>query len=809
MGSSRNYRVVGRFGRRTPIALAVAGLCSGQAAWAQGASSAQGSDADASVAEVIVTATGRRQAAQEVPYNLTVVSGDDIAAAGVTDTASLARQVPGLSYTDLGARSNGISNGIILRGLSGTSAGINNASPAAGDQTVSTYINGTPLFSNLRITDVKRVEVLRGPQGTLYGAGAVGGTIRYIFNRPDLTQRSGDIQATLSQTNDSDGFNNSVDGIYNLPLTSSLGLRISAGYSRDAGVIDAKHLMTYGADGSPELADSSDYFGSDAVYHQRHDVDTDSLWYVRPSLLWQISDSVDALLMYQHQDARAGDFTGIAYNDNPDGDRYSTRYRTSPQKTVDDLYSLEVNADLGFATLTSNSSFTYSDLDSQTDYTNYGLANESFYANYPRISDYNDILYDTKRLTQEFRLASNEGGAWDWVAGAYYSYYEQKSSIPGFIPGWAEFTNTPGHPDAVAATGDADATWAQYYQTIYPDGTFNDDQTFVLSKDNKNSNAALFGELTYHLTDAWQVTGGARVFWVTNNRRSIQGIPYAGSAGDFDAHDKSSDQDQIFKLNTSYKLASRDMLYFTWSQGYRQGGDNALPMVGPFAADPALVEYKPDYATNWEVGAKGRLFNRINYSAALYRIYWKDMQVQFPAPGSGIPTLANGGKARSQGVELQLDGPITSWLAATLGYAYTDARLTEDFTVRSGFNGNDGDHQPGVPENNLTAALTAIQALGASDITYRIDAMYRSGVNTALNSAARNYAKLGGFTTLNASATWHVGQFRVGAYVHNLTDTNGATAVDISNETSPTSRPGSLKFIQRPRTIGLMTGYSF
>ncbi|WP_028006574.1 TonB-dependent receptor [Solimonas flava] len=773
---------------------------------------AESADTGAQIEEIVVTATGRSQSVQEVPYNIAVVTGDDLAAAGVTDTASLARQVPGLVYADLGARSNGINNGIVLRGLNGTSTGLNNSSPAAGDQTVSTYINGTPLFSNLRITDVERIEVLRGPQGTLYGAGAVGGTIRYIFKRPDLSKQSGDVQASLSQTSDSDGFNNSVDGIFNQPLGSNVGLRISAGYSRNAGVVDAKRLMNYQADGTPTLADPSDYFGSDATYHAEHDVDSSSLWYVRPSLLWQISDDVDALLMFQHQDSRAADFSGIAYNDNPDEKRYSTRNRKSPAKVVDDLYSLEVNAHLGFATLTSDTSYTDSDQDSQTDYTNFGLQLQGFYADFPRISAYNDILYRTKRFTQELRLASENGGAWDWVVGAYYTHNQQKSSVPGYIPGWAEFTNMPGHPTAVAALGDPNATWAQYYQTFYPDGTFDNDLTFVLDKDNKNSNTALFGELTYHLTDAWQVTGGARVFWVSQDRRSIEGNPYVGPEGTFDARKKSSDQDQIFKINTSYELSKQNMVYFTWSQGYRQGGDNALPMVGPFAADPALVEYKPDYATNWEVGAKGRLFGRLNYTAALYKIFWKDMQIQFPAPGSGIATLGNGGDAVSQGFELQLNAALATWLDAAVGYAYTDAKVTEDFTLRSGFNGYDGDALPGVPKSNVTAALMAYQpvsAFGGSELTYRVDAMYRSGTNTALNAESRNWAELGGFTTLNASVTWNVRNVRVGAYVNNLTDVNGVTAVDVSNDTTPGSRPGSLAFIQRPRTIGLMAGYSF
>lgn len=804
MRSHTKTRLIKAIRRTTPVALAVASFCGNRAALAQ-------EDDAVVLQEIIVTASGRTQSVQDVPYNISVVTDAALTEAAVTDTASLARQVPGLIYTDLGARSNGINNGIILRGLNGTSAGIGNASPAAGEQTVSTYINGTPLFSNLKLSDVERVEVLRGPQGTLYGAGSVGGTVRYLFNRPDLEMFSGDVQAKLSQSQDSDDFNYALDSVVNLPLSDKFALRVSAGYEYLAGVIDARKIALYDSNGSPLLADPTDYFGSTGVFTTEKDVDDSSVRYVRPSLLWKVSDDVEALLMVQHQDSRASDFTGIAYNNNADRELVTDRNRKSPAKIVDDLFSLEVTADLGFATLTSTTSYTDSDMDSQTDYTNFGLALQSFYADFPRIMAYNDILYDTTRRTQEFRLVSDDDGAWDWVAGAYYSKYRQKSSIPGYIPGWAEFTNTPGHPTAVAALGPG-ATWAEYYQTFYPDARFDDDLTFILDKDNRNENKALYGELSYHFTDKWQVTGGGRVFWVSNDRRSIQGLPYTGSAGDFDARQSSSDQDQIFKLNTSYDLSKHNMVYFTWSQGYRQGGANALPMVGPFAADPALVPYEPDFATNWEAGAKGVIMNTITYSAAVFYVDWKDLQIQFPAPGSGIPTLANGETAVSKGVEVQLSAPLTDFLEGTLGYAYTDAQLTESFTVRTGFNGVDGDRLPGVPKTNLTAALTARQplaAFGGSTVVYRADAVYRSDVTTALNESARNYAQLGGFTTANASVNLNVNNVRIGAYVNNLTNNLGITGVDVSNDTTVRSRPGSLYFIQRPRTVGVSVGYSF
>lgn len=812
-----------RTGLKTPIALAVASLFSMQLAHAdQTASNAQSTSASADattgadapeeprqLADVIVTATGRAQRAEDVPYNMSVLSEDDLKNADVTSLGDLSRQVAGLTFLDMGVRSNGVNNGLIIRGLNGASAGINDNSPAAGEMTVSTYINSTPVFSDLKITDVARVEVLRGPQGTLYGAGSVGGTVRFIFNKPDPTAFSGDVQTKVSQTEDSDELNYSVDGIVNIPLSRNAALRVSAGYEDIAGVIDAKNLMVYDSDGNPELADPSDYFGSAGVFKSKKDVDDADIRYARVSGLWDLSDSVSALLTYQHQENKASDFTGVSPYESG---RVSTRYRTSPSDNTTDVYALELTADVGFATLTSSTSYSKNVLNSESDYTNFALEYQDYYAGFPRISDYTTIDYTTKRFVQELRLADQDGGDWDWVTGAYYSQDKQTAAIRTWIPGWSEFTNTPGDPIAVAALGEG-ATYAQYYQSFYPDGTFDSDETWLLDKKVKNPQTALYGELTRHLTPRWQVTGGARVFWVQNDRGAVQTFPAAGAAGDFTANTKSSSHDQIFKVNSSYEITSKDQVYFTWSQGYRQGGTNALPATGWYAADPSLMSYKSDFANNYEVGAKGRGWgNRLSYSAAAYYIAWRDIQVQIPAPVSGIPTLVNGGDAVSKGLELQASALLSDRWQATLGYSYTDAELTDDFYLGEGFVGYDGNHLPGVPVNSANGSLSytqPLQLMGYSEVIYRVDGNYRSHTKTALNDESSNYAQLSGFATWNASVDWSNGAFRAGVFVHNITDEDGVTAVDYQDDTSPPSRPGSLRFIQRPRTVGISMGYSF
>ena len=178
--------------------------------------------ATAEIEEIIVTASHREQAVQDIPYSISAVTAEDLEKSGINDISGLTRQISGLVWNDMGARSNGVNNPIVLRGLNGTSVGSNNKSPGAGDQTVSVYLNDTPLFANLRLRDVERVEVLRGPQGTLYGSGSVGGTVRFIYAKPDFTETYGRLDTSMGSVADAEDLNYSADGIFNLPLSLSI-----------------------------------------------------------------------------------------------------------------------------------------------------------------------------------------------------------------------------------------------------------------------------------------------------------------------------------------------------------------------------------------------------------------------------------------------------------------------------------------------------------------------------------------------------------------------------------------------------------
>lgn len=768
--------------------------------------------------EVTVTATRREQSVLEIPYNITAVSGELLDRANITDMSGLMRMVPGVTFIDSGPRGNGVNNGIVMRGINANPAGNGGFVPNTSSQTVSTYMDETPIFFNFRLSDINRVEILRGPQGTLYGAGSVGGTVRFIHNRPDPEAFSARALGRVGQSKDSDDVSYSFDGMLNAPLGESSALRIVAGYEKFGGFIDATRIAVLDPNGAPILADPSDVLGSGMVFRTEEDSDSADISHIRASLLWQITDDVDALFTYHRQEDNADGHSAQLFHEVPGAqEREMTRYTLEPLDREVGLASVDITAQLGFATLTSATSYSTNDSDSVLDFGG-GIedidAAGYYYGGFPRITSpiYTTTGEDT--FVQELRLVSNSDGPWEWVAGLFYSNQDRGVSQFEPLPGFGAFATEPGHPLASYYLG-AGASWADWngpYLGI-PLSAFTDEINYTVDQSATAEEFAFFGELTYHINDAWQITGGARVFWQDYSQSLFQTLPMCGPFCSDDFTDirgvtqvdtSRSFNDSIFKVNTSYDLNDQTMLYATWSEGYRRGGANVIPTSGPFGEDPSLIPYAPDKATNYEAGLKGRVGDRVNYTVAAYYINWDDLQIQGFTELGGFEIVLNGDKARSKGVELELGALVTDNFNVQFGYSYTDAELTSDF-VRASTIGQDGDRLIGVPKHQLSWSMDYYQPLAASEIQYHLDGSYRSDVTTALNDLNPNYTVLEGFDLWNLSINWNVNRWQFGAFVKNLTDERGSTGIAEFFNAQHTT----LEFVTRPRTVGLLVGYSY
>jgi iron complex outermembrane recepter protein len=759
--------------------------------------------------EIIVTATRRSQSVADIPYNISAVGSADIIDSGVTDLVGLTHMVPGLVSPDLGPRASNLNGTLTIRGLNASSVNAQDQSIAV--PVVSTYVDETPLFANLKMTDIARVEILRGPQGTLYGSGSLGGTVRLIHNEPDPTTTEFDVTTRGSHTANAANPSESLDAIVNLPISDTMAFRASAGYERLSGFTDALSVAVLGANSQPVLANPSDPLHSPPVFAEQEGVDWSNTWYARAAVLWKASEMLKFTLTYQHQTDQSGGYSQV----NPAYRYDQTLYLDQPGSFQTDLGSLDVSMDAGFATISSNSSFTSQKSDSQYDLTGLLESIATYYGNYPRMLSPIDITSTDKTFTEELRFVSKNSGPWDWVAGAYYSDRKQTLNQYETILGFGSWSQLPGSGEPAGCTvQSATCPYPTFgdvieYQNggINPSQLSNPDLNFTFDRHVTFEDTALFNETSYHFTDKWQATAGGRIFWQHYAQTLEQDLPT--STGLFVDSDAKGFRNQIFKLNTSYEIAEHTLLYVTWSEGFRRGGVNALPIGTCFFCEiPALLTYKPDEARNTEIGIKGSLGAGTNYTFTLYNIDWKNPQIEANTLLGGFGFVTNGNTARSRGVEAELAVPLTSNTKLELGYSYTDALLTSGFTagVVPDLVGVSGDRLPNVSKQQGTLALDHSQPLANDrDFHARIDASYRSDFWTALPHSP-SATDLPGFALVNARAglgfskTW-----RVDAFVNNLTNQEAATSVS----TVPGPAHERANYVSRPRTVGLELNYSF
>jgi outer membrane receptor protein involved in Fe transport len=783
--------------RPTTVAAAVASILAGAPLAAQNATSGDAGTLE----EVVVTATRRAENILDVPYNISAVSGEQIEAQQILDTPELLRSIPGVGIVDRGQRNAAVVNGIRIRGLNVDSSALGDYAVSAVS-TVSTYVGDTPIFSNFLLKDVERVEVLRGPQGTLYGSGSLGGTVRYVLRQPEFTDTSGRVAASFSQVDGSDGTGWAGDATLNLPVTDHFALRANVSRADYPGVTDYVNLYQLDAAGIP-LAPSG-VLSPAASYTSKKDADTVEIWYARLAARWQPSDRWDLTLSHFYQDDKVGgrrqpslgtDGFGRAYGKYENGS-----IQLEPSSRNVNLTSLEADVDLGFATLTSSSSYYDHEGDSVSENTGfYAQAGFlSFYYNYPRPMASAVRTYRDKAFIQELRLVSQGEGALKYVVGLYYQDQDLLSTQSSYLRGFKRWWNAAVPTAQAAVTGDQD---------------------FAYRRKENFKDKAIYGELTWSASDRLSFTGGLRYFDNESRNDTFVDIPvYASFSNPTNATFIAKESDTLFKGNVSFKLGDDELLYATASQGYRRGGSNAIPLSGNFAEAPIWAtaqQYDADRVTNYEIGLKGT-FGRVRYDANVFRIDWKDPQLSTSTPAWGYYITLNGDKAQSQGLELQLTGDFTDQLGFGFGYTYTKAELAADFkSVTGAVIEVDGASLPGAPKQMLNASLNYRQPLGSGrNLYFNVDGYYQSSSENALSRSTQFDATIDSFQLWNCSVALVADAWSAALWVKNIANEAGVTGV--YKEQYMGSRPsvgyfgnGSKELISLPRTIGLTLTYSF
>jgi iron complex outermembrane recepter protein len=780
--------------------------------------------------EVVVTATRREQAIEDVPYSISAISGDALKATGVTDLVSLAREVPSLSLVDLGTRYESAEIPII-RGINASD--IVQGSQQLAQSPVGIYLGNSPIEGYLQLTDVQRVEVLRGPQGTLYGAGALGGAIRVIPSPPEPGVWAGSIEGSVASVAHAHDPSYGFEGFANLPIGDSLAFRVSGKYAYDAGFIDVFGIekRTGGPYSPPVLADPSEPVTSPAVFTNGvNGWNYAKTFTGRASMLWKVDDfSADLAYTNAHVEGDGGPqtnpyFPGGAYPIDPrisfpaGGNYQYFSAIDQPYRRTTALTSLDLSYDVGFATLSATSSYSTTRGDTFDDDTYQVFTFSPFETYYtgnpvnPRFVAPNELTDLDKTFSQEIRLVSraSDTNRVDYVAGVFYQKQDRHSNSNFAAPGTDTYTAAEGCTEPFLSPG----VPPNCLVVLGPNSTFFDataDQTF---KDR-----SVFGELTLHVTRAAQITLGARHYWedfvATQSETS-----YPFGTNSQGSPTETSISKTLYKVNPSIEYAKDQTVYATWSQGFRRGGANSFVLSGPLAESPELLTYRSDTTNNYELGLKGRFASGFSYALAVFDIDWHDPQIAGFTPVTFTPVVYNATEARSTGFDAEAGGPLLiTGLRYSASVSYAHARLTEDFSLPANngmgsispglITGTAGERLPGSPESSAALTVTYERALGAEwFMALTANATYTGTVVSNLPTVNNPEMELPAYTIGNLSVSFKSSRYQISAYVDNLADKRAVLSLLYHQSIAVVGPLADFDLINRPREIGLRFAYT-
>ncbi len=621
----------------------------------------RGSKSEFLYEEIMVTATKRETSLQDTAMSITAMGEDEIAQKGLIGGEYL-RSVPNINYVEF---TPGFST-LTIRGLSGGFATQDLSSTYLGEVPLSFSLGHATYKSDAKMVDLERVEILRGPQGTLYGANSMSGLVRNIPQAPKLDQFEGHIDFGVSSVAHSNDLSNKQVGVLNIPLVEDrLALRIAAYRFDNAGyrdLVSTPYIEGVAASTGTTVAAEEDDNPSEFTGG-------------RATLLWRANDRLDVTLMLGHQKEElegrnaysafnpdVGGYRGIALEEEPG-------YRDAAFRFTHVL----LDYDLGWASLTSASTWTDHNQRSRVGDANYG----PFAWEFRREPE-------MKAFVQEVRLSSQLNGPFQFTAGLYYE-------------------------DLKAELHDL-GTWIGTQASLEALGWAGTDPLFwVVRQADSIHQVALFGEASYEFSERWSVTLGGRRFDY-DRKFTEEGQKYGGVL--IPEPFKIDEPGDTLKAGIEFTLNDETMLYATWAQGFRLGrgqqvpssvacdvdGDGRLDFTNARLTD----EVNSDRTENYELGARlSWLDNRLITNATLFRVDWVDIPV-IVADTSDICNGAitnNSGKARSQGLELEARYQITANLEVTLGAAYNDTEFLDDQI------GGKGDRLPLAPEYNGNLGL--------------------------------------------------------------------------------------------------------
>ncbi|MFT6285531.1 MAG: outer membrane receptor protein involved in Fe transport [Alcanivorax sp.] len=749
---------------KTPLALACA------ATLLSGYVSAQ--ESSIALEEVIVTASKRSESIQDVPMSITAMTGDSLERIGATTLLDFAVKVPnlGMAYEADGRFD---SSSPSIRGVFGMG-------------TTGFYIDDTQVTSSIlpRVMDVERVEVLRGPQGSLYGARSMGGTIRMITKQPNLSEMEGAAHISGSSVEDG-GENGVIDGSINIPVIEDVfAVRLSGYYGKNSGIYDRVYQESWVEAGSGDVRQTTS-----APFSKNEDVDDEDYFGGQIAALWQITDNLSFTPKYLFQQV---DADGMPFADIDPDNTTEMRFFDTEESGTDEWYiaSGVFNWELEAGTIVSSTSWYERETDESEEEATFlhHLFNNVIGIPIDPLESPLSTVEKYETLAHETRFTSNFDGDWQLTAGVFYQDNEldheyPRALQPGLHQALDDFTGMPG-----------------FGQDAF--GLTDDDLIFVTKTLTDTKEFAVFGEITYAFNEDWSLTAGGR-YYDTEVKATNTADGFANSG--FSSFDNKQDESGFNpKVTVDWVVNDEVNTYATASKGFRVGGINGNLPLGLCGDELDQKNINPDEAQtfdsdelwSYELGFKSTLAdNRVTLNGAIFFIDWTDVQQQNRL-ACGFQFVANAGEAESKGAELEISAAITSGLTGTLGVGYTDATITDTGDVPGV---EKGDTILGVPDWTANGSLEYVFPISGSwEGLARADANYYGESTTAPSGEVRVRDD---WTVLNLRAGVLNEAWEIILFADNVTDERANLS---DNRSIAAAVPGRPRIItNRPRTIGL------
>ncbi|MBU0555019.1 MAG: TonB-dependent receptor [Alphaproteobacteria bacterium] len=706
--------------------------------------------------EIIVTAQKREERLRDVPVPVTAVNASELLAQNQTKAQEFFASVPGVNLQFQNNRAQ-----LAIRGIT--------TSPVTGNPVVGFTIDDVPYGSStgqgglfgaapdLDPSELARIEVLRGPQGTLYGASSIGGLVKYVTVDPDLDEFGGSIGAGVQRVHrGGQSFGYNVRGSINVPLGETTAIRASAYTRREPGYID--NVRTGEAN-----VNSSQVTGG------------------RLSALWQPSETFSLKLSALYQER---DIYGSSNVDASLGSYYlqSDQIGAGRSRSDTQMYSALINADLGGVDLTSVTAYSRATNYDFLDFTASPLTGFLFPLVFPDVTEFGNVLrqgYDVNKFSHETRLAGTVGSAINWIVGGFYTHEKANYSID------------------TAAVNPADGS--KYGSPV------------IWDDDVKYEEYAAFANLDIALSDQFDIQFGGRYSKNTQkmtHREWVRVSPAPDPAFYAETTPSASGDSFTFQVTPRFKPSPDHMIYGRLATGYRPGGPNAGCSDDP--SEPVPCQFMPDKTVNYELGAKGVLMDGLlSYDLSLFHIDWSDIQITQVSSLGTFTFNSNAGKARSRGFELAFEARPTEGLTLKAWWAYVDATLREPFASEVVYAAR-GDRLPYSSDHSGRASFNYETPVSERvTVSFGAAATYvgeRKGEFVPVEELAPLRQSYPDYVQLDINAGLKFDDWSLNVYVQNLTNEAGVIGGGFYNQTS--FNADWFNYI-RPRTIGLSVDYNF